>query len=1159
MKLHLKFIMILTTLTFGHLFFVPSQLLSEEDTMITEIEKMIEEMNSLIEASEFGNAIAIGEQAVEKAKLKIGENDPLFASVLHVLGICYYKKANYIKAESLFKKALLIREKTLYSNHPDIAQSISDLAYLYYVQSNYIEAEPLFKKVLSIREKTLDPNHPDVAQSINDLANLYYVQSYYSEAEPLYQRTLSICEKNHGPEHPDVATSLDNLALVYCRQGNYAEAESLHNRALSIREKTLGSEHPEVALSLNNLAGLHYVQGSFAEAESLCERALFIREKTLGSEHPEVAQILNNLGQLYSEQGKYTEAESLLKRALSIKEKILGSEHPEVAASLNNLAILYYTKGNYVDAEPLLKRSLIIQKKILGSEHPEVVACLNNLGNLYEYQSNYIEAERLYKQVIYISEKVLGPEHAYTAMGLNNLASLYQYQSKYAEAERLYARAISLKEKALGSEHIELAYSLNGLANLYYAQGKYAEAETLYIRTLSIWENSAGPEHPEVALSQNNLADIYYAQGKYIKALALYEQALTIREKVFGLKHPDVAISLGDMANIYGSLGKIEKILSYFNKFQQSRQQFIEDVFSYASENQKMKYIEKYPLINHSLISFAVMNNPNNLAGSSSEKTQKSANEIKNMALEMILKAKAVVIDSISAERETAHCSYNEDIQNKYKKHDEVCGDIANLALAGPKKLDQEIYRQRLDDLYQEKDRLETELSNGCAEFRDDLALRRFSLADMAATVPEGSVLWEFVRYEPYDFKKIGNDKTGPPRYLAFTLNPAGDITLTDLGDAEEIDRLIQKARERIDDDRADGRIHTVQVIDSEKLLRETTEKLYDLLFAPLASHLDGCTDILITPDGQLNLLPFEMLPCPDGRFVIEKYSISYLSSGRDLLKFKKTRESNDWALRMADPAFGYSGEALAKHRGKQLDRSSASSFDFAPSRGVSQCLEDHPFRLLPKTREEAEAIRAILEANALLEIRYYYGGDALVEVLKGIPTAPRVLHLATHGFFCEDEDPAEAKLFENPLLRCGLILTGGNHLGKESPEDPSKREDGILTALEASGLNLMGTELVVLSACETGVGDVRNGEGVYGLRRAFQHAGARTVIMSLWKVPDQETCELMKHFYRYWLEGCTKKEALRRSALKVLNNHRGKHAAHPYFWGGFVLLGDPN
>jgi len=1064
--------------------------------------ELLNRADSLSKAQNQDSAIVVGELALEKAIRQFGQMDTNTAQVFSKLGFYNYVKANFSEAESLTRRALNIKEKLLGDEHPDVANSLNNLGIIYLQQGKYSETEPLYQRALTIREKALGSEHPAVATSLHNLAVLYKDQGMYSEAESLYQRALAMKEKTLGVDHPDVVTILNQLADLYREQGKYAEAEPLFRKALDIGEKTLGPDHPEVATSLHNWAALYRAQGRYSEAEPLYKRAIDILEKTFGPDHPKLAVALNNLGAMNAEQGKTAEAEPLVKRALGISEKALGAEHPYVARSLNTLASIYWSRAEYQKAEPLFERALDIWEKTLGPNHPQV------------------------------------------AQGFHNLASLYRNQHKYGEAEVLYKRAWEIFEKVLGPDHPDLAVTLGDLALLYSEQGRYIEAELLHKRALTIREKALGPDHPDLATSLNNLGLHYYYQGRYMEAKPLYKRALAIREKTLGSEHPLVSETLERLAAVCASLGEVDQSLVHYKKLERSRENFTIYVFSYAAEEQKMKYIDEYPLVDQSLLSFAIMNNADNS---------------KSSALEMILKGKAVVIDYISAEKEIVYCSHNDEIQKKAERHAETCGEISTLTLAGAEKLDPEIYRDRLQALYNKKDSLESELSKNCTEFKDELAIRRFTVADVSNALPQGSILWEFVRYEPYDFKKVGNDKerTGPPRYIAFTLDHAGNITLTDLGDAGEIDSLVNLARKRIYQAREE--VYSPMAVESEKRLNEVTGKLYDLIFAPLESHLSNNTDIFISPDGQLSLLPFEILPCLDGKYVIEKFKISYLSSGRDLLKFKMKPESGNWALVMADPDFDRSEVKLAQVGGMASNKPNLAPYIPEPLRGASGCLNNR-FNSLPYTREETKSIIKTLKDKANLTTQVSYSGDASEEVLKGMATPPKILHLATHGYFCEDVDLTKNKMLENPLLRSGLALAGANRLMDENQKSDSLTEDGILTAFEASGLNLIGTELVTLSACETGVGEVKNGEGVFGLRRAIQHAGARTIVMSLWRVPDQETCELMRGFYQNWLSGQTKQEALRQSTLKVLNACRSKYGtAHPLLWGGFVMVGDPN
>ncbi len=399
--------------------------------------------------------------------------------------------------------------------------------------------------------------------------------------------------------------------------------------------------------------------------------------------------------------------------------------------------------------------------------------------------------------------------------------------------------------------------------------------------------------------------------------------------------------------------------------------------------------------------------------------------------------------------------------------------------------------------------------------------------------------------------------KALPSRYLAFSIDHEGRVAMANLGAASLIDSLVGLARKEIYQAREE--VYTPLAVESERRLAEITRKLYDIIFAPLESQLVGKSNILISPDGQLNLLPFGILPGPDGKYLVEKYGISYLSSGRDLLKFKKETQTGEGALILADPDFDFFGKTPVNSQTKTLIAIRPTAPQYEPSRGAGGCL-DVPFNRLRHSRDEARSVESILKSVAHLKVDLYCDSHAQEDVLKGLSQSPRILHIATHGYFCSDPEVNTSRMIENPLLRSGLALAGANRLMEKKQESIDPTEDGILTAMEASGLNLSGTELVTLSACETGVGEVKNGEGVYGLGRAFQHAGARTIMMSLWKVPDKETCELMRGFYQNWLSGQTKQEALRQSTLKVINARRSKYGtAHPLLWGGFVMVGDPN
>ena len=306
----------------------------------------------------------------------------------------------------------------------------------YFLSTKYVRlivAESLYRRALAIREQVLNSNHPHIANNLDSLATLLNYQGKYDEAETLCRRSLAIREKIFGYNHPDTAGSLNNLAIWLYGQGNYLEAEHLYRRVLTIVDNCRESNSSNIGRTLNNLAGLLLMQAKYAEAEPLYRRALVIYEKALGNNHPLTAGCLNNLALLLNKLDKNEAAEPLYRRALAINEQVLGNNHPETATCLNNLAILINNKGNHKDAEQLYRRALAICEQVLGINHIDTLETINNLAGLLKNQGNYDEAESLYRRSLAIYEKGLGGARSNTGSVKNyiNLADLLEDQGKY--------------------------------------------------------------------------------------------------------------------------------------------------------------------------------------------------------------------------------------------------------------------------------------------------------------------------------------------------------------------------------------------------------------------------------------------------------------------------------------------------------------------------------------------------------------------------------------------------------------------------------------------------------------------------------------------------------------------------------------------------------
>jgi len=1072
-----------------------------------------------------------------------------------------YKKAidlrnagKYDEAQRYFEGALEIRERMLGPDHPDVSLTINSLATIYYYKGEYSKAEPLYQRSLAIREKSLGPEHPDVAASLNNLALIYAVRGDHAKAEPLYQRALAIREQSLGTEHLDVANSLNNLALIYAARSDYAKAEPLYQRALAIREKSLGPEHPDVAASLNYLAGLYAARSDYAKAEPLQQRALDIREKSLGPDHPFVADSLNNLALIYSDLGDYVKAEPLYQRALAVREKSLGLEHPDVAGSLTNLANLYSDLGNYAKAEPLHQRALAIREKSLGPEHPDVAQSLNNLANLYSDLGDYAKAESLFQRALAIQEKSLGPDHPDVAISLNNIAVLYNRKGDDAKTESLRLRALTIQEKSLGPEHLDVATSLNNLAVLYHIRRDYVKAESFYRRALTIREKALGPEHPMVARTINNIAFLYGDKGEYAKAEPLFRRALAILENALGPEHRYIEELLDGMAVLCAANGDFAQAVKVQSRANSLGDRNLARNLTIGSERRKLAYLaifSKQTDFTLWLHSQALPHDPQAL----------------DLAFTTLLRRKGrgldMMADAIGALRRHAA----PEVRALFDQLAEARSQLAALTLKDLGTGKPETYRARLKSLEDKVEEFESALSARNPDFRDQA--QPVTPAAVQSALPADSALVEFAVYKPRAPRN--NENKLAPRYLAYLLTAQGQPKWTDLGEAAPIDRAITAWRQALRDPRRAGVKRLARVVD-EKVMRP--------VLALTQSGFGSPHRLLIAPDGLLNLIPFAALVDRQGRYLVERYSISYLMSGRDLLRPPVPRPGKQDTIIVADPDFDAAEEVIAARSQDvglppalsgawriKLPGAAARNRDVGLPAGPPQSAGSNfnlariYFPPLKGTADEARALKTILPQATV-----FTRGQATEAALKQLHS-PGILHVATHGFFLSDQEirligardlivepvqsvEASGQPIENPLLRSGLALAGVNlRLGRADQGD-----DGVLTALEAAGLDLFGTKLVVLSACDTGVGEVKNGEGVFGLRRALSLAGSETQVMSLWPVSDLGARDLMTEYYRALGRGDGRGDGLRHVQLEMLKR---KGRRHPFYWASFIQSGE--
>jgi tetratricopeptide (TPR) repeat protein/CHAT domain-containing protein len=1103
---------------------------------------------------EYTQAEQLYQRALAIQRLVFGERDLNVATSLSNLTGLYYSMGNYPQSELLCRQALEIRRNLLGEHHPDVATGLSNLAELRRKMGSYTQAEPLYQQALAIQRQSLGEQHPNVAATLNSLAVLYSTTGNSAQAELCYRQALDIQRSVLGEAHPDVATSLNNLAALYREMGRYAQAEPLYQRALAIRRAALGEAHDDVATSLNGLAILYHSMGNYIQAEPLYQRALTIRRAALGEAHDDVATSLNNLASLYESLGDYSRAEQFYRQALEIWRSSLGETHPNVALSLSNLAGLYESLGDYTRAEQFYRQALEIQRAALGETHPDVALSLSNLAGLYESMGDYAQGEQLYRQALEIQQAALGETHPDVALSLNNLAVLYQSKGDHAQAEQLCRQALAIRRTVLGETHPDVATSLNNLAVLCCSIGDYAQAEQLCRQALAIRRTVLGETHPDVATSMSNLTVLYYSMGEYAQAEHFCQRALEVRRAVLGQKHPDIATSLNNLAGLRAATHDTIGALTLINEAATIDDRVVEQVFSIGSERQRMALLSFLQGDIDGLLSLVLQ-------------YLLHSREAVQTALDLVLRRKAIGAEVLAAQRDAILGGRYPHLASQLQELTVLRMQIAQRTLAGPDSIDIETHQQLLAKWNAQKERLEADLARQIPEMT---LMHQFQTADrraVASALPTGAALVEFVRFDVFDFQAIpaqGGARWKPAHYVAFVLaadEPEG-VRMIDLGEADPIDERIATFIASLAAEANTLRYMKVGRSRSKRgAVASTGRTLRAALFDPLLGALDGRKRLFLAPDGDLTRLPFEVLPIDDEHYVIDDYQISYLSTGRDVLRFgvPSTRQPAP-PLVVAHPDFdlsegGEGAPAPVANPGLRGRRSRDLNPDVLR------------FEPLPGTRVEGQRIAALLGVQPLL------GKMALEATLKK-SRSPQILHIATHGFFLPDQQGEGGKQgsglpttgeqtmgrferffeqqVENPLLRSGLALAGANTWNRGGSLPP-EAEDGLLTAEDVSSMDLLGTELVVLSACETGLGKVRVGEGVFGLRRAFVVAGARTLVMSLWKIPDPHTQELMEEFYSHLLEGQSRVDALRATQLTMREKY-----PQPFYWGAFICQGDP-
>ena len=1067
----------------------------------------------------YAEAIRIETEAMELFKKIIGREHPEYAMSLNNLATYNAYDGNYSEAIRLGTEAMEIYKSILGTEHPDYAKSLSNLALYSSKLGNYSEAIRLGTEAMEIYKSILGTEHPDYAILLNNLASYNSKLGNYAESIRLGNEAKEICKREHGTEHPDYAMFLTNLATYNSDIGNYMEAIRLETEAMEILKRAFGPEHPDYATSLDNLAGYNSDIGNYMEAIRLGTEAMEIRKKILGDEHPDYATSLNNLATYNSDMGNYTETIRLGTEAMEIQKRVLGPEHPDYAVSLNNLATYNSDMGNYTEAIRLETEALEIRKRVFGTKHPDYAKSLSNLASYNLRLGNYSESIRLETEAMEIRKKVLGVEHPDYAQSLNSLATYNSDIGNHTEAIRLGTEAMEIKKRALGSEHPDYATSLNNLAGYNANLGNYYEARMFETEALEIQKRVFGAQHPYYATSLSNLAKYNSHYGYLSDAISLETEAMEIRKRVFGTDHPNYMLSLSNLASYYYILNNYEKAYYYLTQqIEHSHIFILKNLGELSSNYQKtlwttqFAYEYLYTLPN---LAFKYTNN-------------ESISELYNNTC---LFAKGILLNTGIEMRKHILESNDSSLINKYKTLSTDI-NIYNKLIEKPIK---ERY-MNTDSLNSVIQKQEMELVRESRAYGDYTRNLTINWKDVQRKLEKGDIAIEFL-----DYPLVGTNKT---MYVALTLKKDYDnphmVTLF------EADQL-----------------HAIP-----KNVYYTQTDISDLIWKPLEEELRGVRNIYFAPSGELHRIGIEYLPISNTKNISDVYALHRLSSTRQLAVIQDETEGKDNIL--------YGGLDYDE-KSKAISSDSILTKEYVLRSAFSRVNVDSlslrsSFDYLEGTKKETDMIAEDMKHYRVPYI-YYSGIDGTEESFKQLDgTKPKLMHIATHGFFLTEKEAKKSKFArseielmieggqkggrpveDKPMNRSGLLFSGCNH-AIHHEQIPDGEEDGILTAQEISMLDLRGLDLVVLSACQTGLGDIISGEGVFGLQRGFKKAGAKTILMSLDKVDDEATRILMVEFYRNLMSGKTKYQSLKDAQQYLRQVDNGKYD-DPKYWASFIML----
>ena len=1116
-------------------------------------------VSALLEAGRYEQAEVAARSTVASLVQLHGETSPVVAGAATELvrALRLNGKANLSETLELAERTVQATRKHFGDRHRATVASLLNLGHVLADRGEFDPAIATLQRALRACEQA-GASELDCAGVLDAMGTVLTIARSFEAAVDVLERSLRIKERALSPDHIALRGTLETTVAALQGKGDYLKARERLDRAVAIGGHT--AVHPSRVRSLNLLALQLWFEGDPLRSQKLSLEALHLARRTLRADHPEIARTLRVLAATIDDLGDMDGSRTYREQALAVARKSLGESHYEVASYLNDLGNLDLLLGAYAEARTLFDQALKIVNERLSPDHEWIPTLIHNLALVDARLGDFDGARRQQAQAIEMWERTLGPNHAFIAIALTELGGILREQGAAEQALPLFERALAIRQRALGAQHRDTALTLADIAAALSQMGQPDRAQQFASRALSVWEQTDTVDAPGFATVLALYARLQSSRGAFDDARRYFDRALAIRIRAFGVSHPDVAEIRADLALTLARLGNETEAYTSAVLAETSGREHLRLISRYLPERQALNYAANRPRALDLMLAIA------------------DTTESVSGVLDAVIRSRALVLDEMAARRRgsTANGDALDALRARLASAEQR---LANLLVRGSTEQTSKQYSSLVDTATHDKEEAERALAARSASFREQRNQAQSGLAEVRAGLPADAAMVSFVLFSRPSrtpgaargsSRASGNDR-GLPEYAAIVLRPGRDPVLIHLEPASVIEDLVSRWRAEVAAAAGSGGdgVQTPALLGIGRQLRAA-------VWEPIAGHLAGARMIFVVPDGALSLVPLMALPGHQAEFLIDETpAVHHLSAERDIVV----------------PTSGRSARRLLALGGADFDSRGLPSTGPAPppadvpmgssrARGTTgNCvrLGGLQFPPLSDTLAEVNDIAGLWSPQkppVVEDVRVLSGAHADERTFKREAHGYRVLHLATHGFFlggpCQPRSAAATRSVgglvpslpaatdaetENPLLLSGLAMAGANRRANTDLEE----DDGILTAEEVASLNLENTEWAVLSACDTGVGEIKAGEGVFGLRRAFRIAGARTVIMSLWSVDDQATRQWMRALYDGRLNRhLNTAQAVHEASLSVLRDRRARgQSTHPFYWAAFVAAGD--